>query len=60
MVKRGAKSSLHVPAEIKGQQVTINFWSTDADAFPPQAEAMLTGVAQIMTPPRTSAQAAAK
>lgn len=34
MVKRGVKSSLHVPVKIKGQLATINFWSTDADAFP--------------------------
>jgi thiol-disulfide isomerase/thioredoxin len=60
MVKRGARSSLHVPAEIKGQRVTINFWSTDPEAFPPMAEALLTGVAQIMTAPKDQAQAAAK
>jgi peroxiredoxin len=58
MIKRGAKSSLHVPAEIKGQKVTINFWSTDADAFSPQAEALLTGVAKIMTAPKDAQQAA--
>ena len=60
MLKRGAKSSLHVPAEIKGQKVTINFWSTDAGAFTPPAEALLTGVAKIMTAPKDDAQAAAK
>jgi hypothetical protein len=60
MVKRGAKSSMHVPAEIQGQKVTINFWSRDPGAFTPQAEAVLTGVAQIMTAPKDNAQAAAK
>jgi peroxiredoxin len=61
MRKRGAKSSLHVPAEIKGMRVTINFWSKDAGAFPPPAEAILTGIAQIMTAPKDAdAQAAAK
>jgi hypothetical protein len=59
MVARGAKSSFHVPAEIQGQKVTINFWSQDANAFPPMAEALLTGVAQIMTAPKDNAQAAA-
>ena len=58
MVKRGAKSSLHVPAEIKGQRVTVNFWSTDANAFSPPAVALLTGVAKIMTAPKDNAQAA--
>jgi hypothetical protein len=60
MIKRGAKSSLHVPAEIKGQKVTVNFWSTDAGAFPPPAEALLTAVSQIMTAPKDQEQAAAK
>ncbi|HTM55307.1 MAG TPA: redoxin domain-containing protein [Pirellulales bacterium] len=60
MAKRGAKSSMHVPAEIKGQKVTVNFWSTDAGAFPPPAEAVLTGVAQIMTAPKEKTQAAAR
>jgi hypothetical protein len=61
MIARGAKSSLHVPAEIQGQKVTVNFWSTDAGAFTPAAEALLTGVAQIMTAPKDkNAQAAAK
>lgn len=59
MVQRGAKSSMHVPAEIQGQKVTINFWSQDANAFPPMAEALLTSVAQIMTAPKDNAQAAA-
>jgi hypothetical protein len=57
MQKRGAKSGLHVPAELKGQKVTINFWSTDANAFSPQAEALLTGVAKIMTAPKDAQQA---
>ncbi len=60
MAKRGIKSSMHVPAEIKGQRVTVNFWSTDAGAFPPPAQALLAGVAQIMTAPKDQAQASAK
>jgi peroxiredoxin len=62
MIKRGAKSSMHVPAEIKGARVTINFWSTDPDAFTPPAQALLTGVSQILTAPKDkdNAQAAAK
>lgn len=49
MRQRGVKSSLHVPAEIRGRRATINFWSKDAGAFPPEAEAVLTAVAGIMT-----------
>jgi len=60
MVERGAKSSLHVPAQVRGQKVTINFWSTDANAFPAEAQALLTGIAQIMTAPKDGAAQAAK
>lgn len=60
MAKRGLKSSFHVPVEMKGQKLLINFWSTDANAFSPQAEALLTGVAQIMAAPKDNVQAAAK
>ncbi len=34
MIRRGAKSSLHVPVEIKGQRCTLNFWSTDEAPSP--------------------------
>jgi hypothetical protein len=60
MRKRGAKSSLHVPVDLQGVKATVNFWSTDAGAFTPPAEAVLTGVAQIMAAPKDKAQAAAK
>ncbi len=59
MRKRGAKSSMHIPAEIKGQKVTINFWSSDPDAFPAPAQGILKVVAQIMTAPKDNAQASA-
>ncbi len=60
MIARGAKSSLHVPAQIDGQSVTVNFWSKDPNAFPPPAQAVLTGVAQIMTAPKEQNAQAAK
>lgn len=60
MVQRGLKSSLHVPVEIQGQPAIISFWSTDAGAFSPQAEALLTELAKVMAAPKDSAQAAAK
>lgn len=60
MIHRGAKSSLHVPAEVQGTRVTINFWSKDADAFPPEAVALLTGLTQIMTAPKDQNAQAAK
>jgi hypothetical protein len=60
MRKRGAKSSLHVPATLQGQRVTVNFWSTEPGAFPAPAEALLTGVAQIMTAPKDKDAQAAK
>ncbi len=48
MIRRGAKSSLHVPVEIRGARATVNFWSGDADAFPPAAQALLTTIARSM------------
>ena len=60
MIKRGAKSSLHVPVEIKGVKATINFWSMEPNAFTPPAQALLTGIAQIMTAPKDKEQAAAR
>jgi hypothetical protein len=49
-----------VPAEVKGQRVCVSFWSRDPNAFPEPAQALLTGLAQIMTAPKENAQAAAK
>ena len=58
MIRRGAKSSMHVPVEIKGVRATINFWSSEPGAFTPPAEALLTGIAKIMTAPHDNPQAA--
>ncbi|REK13020.1 MAG: redoxin [Planctomycetota bacterium] len=60
MRKRGALSSMHVPAKFKGQDVTINFWSTDADAFPAPAQRLLAGAAQVMTAQQAEEKAGGK
>jgi hypothetical protein len=61
MRKRGAKSSLHIPAAYDGQPLLISFWSRDPDAFPAPAQAALAGVVQIMTAPKNAeAQASTK
>ena len=60
MLARGVKSSLHVPATYQGQRVTVNFWSKDAGAFTPPAQALLTGLAQVMTAPKDNNAQAAK
>jgi hypothetical protein len=54
MRKRGAKSSLHIPLEIGGVRGTVNFWSTDASAFPQPAVELLGALVKGMS------QAAAK
>ena len=54
--ERGAKSSMHVPVELDGVRATINFWSTEPGAFTPPAQAILTGVAKIMTAPKDAKQ----
>lgn len=35
--RRGVISSVHFPVEIDGRPMTVNFWSTDPAAFPPEA-----------------------
>ena len=41
-------SSLHVPIEREGKPGTINFWSSEADAFPVEAVELLREVATLM------------
>jgi thiol-disulfide isomerase/thioredoxin/mono/diheme cytochrome c family protein len=48
MVRRGARSSLHVPVTIRGKKVSVNYWSRDLSAFPPPAVAILTGLTKVM------------
>lgn len=45
MVARGVQSSLHVPVTVNGKKGTLNFWSTDPNAFPPQAVDLLSKAA---------------
>lgn len=42
------KSSAHFPVEIDGLKGSLNFWSTEADAFPPEAVSLLKEVVQAM------------
>jgi hypothetical protein len=60
MRKRGAKSSLHVPAAYNGEPILISFWSRDADAFPAPAQMALAGVVQIMVAPKNAEAQASK
>jgi hypothetical protein len=48
MSRKDIRSSMHVPVEIDGQRATINFWSAEAGAFPPQAVKILEQVAHLM------------
>jgi peroxiredoxin len=41
-------SSLHVPRSIEGHEGTINFWSSEADAFGPEAVELLSELAALM------------
>ena len=43
------KSSAHFPVEIDGFKGSLNFWSTEADAFPPEAVSVLKEVVAAMT-----------
>jgi peroxiredoxin len=48
LMSRGVASSLHVPVKIDGAAATVNFWSIDKDAFPPEAVKLLEELAQAM------------
>jgi hypothetical protein len=41
LMARGVASSLHIPVKIGDKSATINFWSTDKNAFPPEAVKLL-------------------
>lgn len=48
MSSKDIRSSMHVPVTVKGVRSTINFWSAEAGAFPPQAAKLLEQVARLM------------
>jgi hypothetical protein len=48
---------MHVPVEIDGTRATINFWSSEAGAFPPQAVKILEEVARLMAESSTKVAA---
>jgi peroxiredoxin len=41
-------SSFHVPVKVGDKSGTINFWSTEKEAFPPEARSVLEAVAALM------------
>jgi len=48
MAGKDISSSMHVPVMYKGKRSTINFWSAEAGAFPPQAAQLLEEIARLM------------
>ncbi len=48
MATKDIRSSMHVPVTIKGVRCTVNFWSAEAGAFPPEAAKLLEEVARLM------------
>ena len=48
MHRRGVQSSMHVPIVVDGQRATLNFWSTEPEAFPQQAVDYLSAVAHLL------------
>ena len=48
MASKDIRSSMHVPVMYKGKRSTINFWSAEAGAFPPEAVKLLEEIAQLM------------
>jgi len=56
MAKKDIRSSMHVPVEIGGVRCTVNFWSAEAEAFPPQAVRLLEHAARLMAEETAVAQ----
>jgi peroxiredoxin/mono/diheme cytochrome c family protein len=48
MGSKDIRSSMHVPVTVKGARGTINFWSAEGEAFPPQAADLLEKIARLM------------
>ena len=48
MAGKDIRSSMHVPVTINGVKCTVNFWSAEAGAFPPEAVKLLEQVAKLM------------
>jgi hypothetical protein len=48
MASKDVRSSMHVPVEFGGVRCTVNFWSAEAGAFPPEAARLLEQVARLM------------
>jgi peroxiredoxin len=56
MARKDIRSSMHVPLQVNGKQATVNFWSAEAGAFPPEAVQILEEVARLMTSQESVAQ----
>jgi peroxiredoxin/mono/diheme cytochrome c family protein len=50
-------SSVHLPIRFDGKPATVNFWSTDAKAFSPEAVAFLEEIVRLMAAPLQQARA---
>ncbi len=48
MASKDIRSSMHVPVTFQGNKATINFWSAEAGAFPPEAATLLEQIARLM------------
>jgi len=48
LARKDFRSSMHVPVKVGDQQATVNFWSTEEAAFPPQAVRVLEQIAKLI------------
>jgi len=60
MGARDIRSSMHVPVVIEGHRATVNFWSAEPEAFPPEAQALLEQVAKFVAADDSIAAAPAR
>lgn len=48
LLSRRFASSVHVPITVNGKRASLNVWSGDADAFPPEAVSLIEEIAKAM------------
>ncbi len=56
MSRKDIRSSMHIPVMLDGRRATVNFWSAEAEAFPPEAVKLLEQVVRLMTEGTSVAQ----
>jgi hypothetical protein len=60
LLSRSFKSSVHIPFKFHGKQATVNFWSSEPNAFPGEAVQILEAALDAAVPNRVLTQASSR